>query len=222
MGFVISDDFGRTLDRYNLMKDIRKKMTAELQQLRMQKFQNDICLINAKRQLYSQNVFGIMDMDAMCTKASKYIGMVSRKEIRKNAKCEERNSYDMLKASIGSATGIEIKSIEKIVFYNYSMSFKIHFIDAKYGMKLEIIIPNIRNKAFYPSISCDIGEEYIDESIRNLNTELMHIKHETEFSMDLENIASYPECCWVKGTVCDISEFYDALDKFAESMEQEG
>ncbi|MBO7210520.1 MAG: hypothetical protein J6V44_05900 [Methanobrevibacter sp.] len=211
-------EYSNVLERFDMMEELRNKLSHELNLLKLQKLQNDILYINAKRKLYGKNVFGIMNMDEMCHKASKYLTMLKNKEIRKNAKCEERSFYDVLVASIQNGTGIKVKSIDTIIFYNYDSVFEIDLTDAEYNLNLRISIPNIKNPKFFPTISDTLKEEDVREILYELDLRLSYIKEKTQYSTSLETIVSYPTARDTNGYIEDPEKFKEYLNQFASGL----
>lgn len=211
-------EYSNVLERFDMMTELRNKLSHELNLLKLQKLQNDILYINAKRKLYGQNVFGIMNMDEMCHKASKYLTMLKNKEIRKNAKCEERSFYEVLMASIQNGTGIKVKSIDSIIFYNHDSVFEIDFTDAEYNLNLRVSIPNIKNPKFFPTISDTLKEEDVREILYELDLRLSYIKEKTQYSTSLEIIASYPSARDKNGYIENPEKFKEYLDRFASDL----
>lgn len=211
-------EYSNVLERFDMMTELRNKLSHELNLLKLQKLQNDILYINAKRKLYGQNVFGIMNMDEMCHKASKYLTMLKNKEIRKNAKCEERSFYEVLMASIENGTGIKVKSIDSIIFYNYDSVFEIDFTDAEYNLNLRVSIPNIKNPKFFPTISDTLKEEDVREILYELDLRLSYIKEKTQYSTSLEIIVSYPSARDKNGYIENPEKFKEYLDQFASDL----
>lgn len=211
-------EYSNVLERFDMMEELRNKLSHELNLLKLQKLQNDILYINAKRKLYGKNVFGIMNMDEMCHKASKYLTMLKNKEIRKNAKCEERSFYDVLVASIQNGTGIKVKSIDTIIFYNYDSVFEIDLTDAEYNLNLRVSIPNIKNPKFFPTISDTLKEEDVREILYELDLRLSYIKEKTQYSTSLETIVSYPSARDTNGYIEDPEKFKEYLDQFASGL----
>lgn len=211
-------EYNNVLERFDMMEELRNKLSHELDLLKLQKLQNDILYINAKRKLYGQNVFGIMNMDEMCHKASKYLTMLKNKEIRKNTKCEERSFYDVLVASIQNGTGIKVKSIDSIIFYNYDSVFEIDLTDAEYNLNLRVSIPNIKNPKFFPTISDTLKEEDVLEILYELDLRLSYIKEKTQYSTSLETIVSYPSARDKNGYIENPEKFKEYLDQFASGL----
>ena len=208
-------DSDRILKRFDIMGELRTKLSHDFETIKLQKFQNDILYINAKRKLYGQNVFGIMNMDEMCHKANKYLTMVKNKEIRKNAKCEERSFYEVLVASIQNGTGIKVKSINNIIFYNYDSVFEIDFTEDEYNLELRLSIPNIKNVKFFPTISDTLKDEDVREILFELDLRLSWIKEKTDYSTSLETIVSYPNARDKNGFIESTEKFREYLDTYA-------
>ena len=152
------------------------------------------------------------------SKASKYLTMLKNKEIRKNAKCEERSFYDVLVASIQNGTGIKVKSIDTIIFYNYDSVFEIDLTDAEYNLNLRISIPNIKNPKFFPTISDTLKEEDVREILYELDLRLSYIKEKTQYSTSLETIVSYPTARDTNGYIEDPEKFKEYLNQFASGL----
>jgi hypothetical protein len=211
-------DYDTVLGRFDMMSELRDKLSKELELLRLQKLENDILYINAKRSLYGKTVFGIMNMDEMCHKASKYLNMVKNKEIRKNAKCEERSFYEVLVASIQNGTGIKVKAITDIIFYNYDAVFEIDFEDEEYGLNLRLCIPNIKNSKFFPTIRDSLKDQDIMEILYELDLSLSYIKEKTKYSTSLENIVTYPKARNKYGIIEDTEKFKEYFDAFVQDL----
>ena len=209
-------EYDTVSERFDMMSKLRDKLSKEFELLRLQKLENDILYINAKRSLYGKTVFGIMHMDEMCHKASKYLTMVKNKEIRKNAKCEEKSFYEVLIASIQNGTGIKVKSINNIIFYNYDSVFEIDFTEDEYNLELRLSIPNIKNSKFFPTIRDTLKDEDVREILFELDLRLSWIKEKTDYSTSLEIIVSYPNARDKNGFIESTEKFKEYLDRYVE------
>lgn len=184
--------------QYNLMMELKEKMNKEKELLELQIRENYVHLINRKRGLYQQWMFGIIDFDKGVKMVQTYLAKLNRKEITKHTKCEEKAYYDLMKEHIESETGIKVKSIDKIVIYGYSWGYIIYFTDAKYGKSLRWNIPNLKHERYRPGMyyPTEWGKDTtpdFNNLLDDLNMNLCFVEERTEYYIGLEGIASFPD-----------------------------
>ena len=198
--------------QYNLMMELKEKMNKEKELLEIQIRENYVHLINRKRGLYPQWMFGLVDFDKGIKMVQTYIAKLNRKEITKRTKCEEKSYYDLMKEHMESETGIKVKSIDEIVIYGYSWGYIIYFTDAKYGKPLRWYVPNVKHERYRPVMYYSIswGKDTtpnFDNLLDDLEMKLCFVEERTEGYIGLEVIASFPD---------DIQKFEDFGKKFEE------
>jgi hypothetical protein len=128
---------------------------------------------------------------------------------------EERSFYEVLIASIQNGTGIKVKTINNIIFYNYDSVFEIDFTEDEYNLELRLSIPNIKNAKFFPTISDTLKEEDVQEILFELDLKLSRIKERTNYSTSLEVIVSYPNARDKNGFIESTEKFKEYLDTYA-------
>lgn len=184
--------------------------------LKLMEAENFMTLVDAKRSLYSGTVFGFGTFDEIVRDSQSWIERVQKKEVRKNAKDDQHSSYNMLMTGIESATGIKIKEITRIRMYGYeSYNYEIRFVDKEYGLKLELIIPNVKSPRFRLGIfnaKDTIAKETCASILQDLELRLCYIAVEEENFTKLEHIRNFPSDTY------DISDFKTYLDEFAERL----
>lgn len=109
--------------QYNLMMELKEKMNKEKELLELQIRENYMHLINRKKSLYQQWMFGFVDFDKGIKMVQTYIAKLNRNEITKRTKCEEKSYYDTMKEHMESETGIKVKSIDEIVIHDFNQEF---------------------------------------------------------------------------------------------------
>lgn len=203
--------------QYNLMMELKEKMTKEKELLELQIRENYVHLINRKRGLYQQWMFGLVDFDKGIKMVRTYIAKLNRKEITKRTKCEEKTYYDLMKEHIESETGVAVKSIDEIVIYAYGWGYCIYFTDAKYGKPLRWDIPNLKHERYRPVMyyPTEWGKDTtpnFDNLLDDLEMKLYFVEERTEGYIGLEGIASFPD---------DIQKFEDFGKKLEERFGEE-
>lgn len=203
--------------QYNLMMELKAKMNKEKELLELQIRENYVHLINRKRGLYQQWMFGLVDFDKGIKMVQTYLAKLNRKEITKRTKCEEKTYYDLMKEHMESETGIKVKSIDEIVIYGYSWAYNIYFTDAKYGKPLRWDIPNLKHERYrpvmyYPTTWGKDTTPNFDNLLDDLDMKLCFVEERTEGYIGLEGIASFPD---------GIQRFEDFGKKFDERFGEE-
>ena len=183
--------------QYNLMMELKEKMRKEKELLELQIRENYVHLINRKRGLYQQWIFGFVDFDKSIKMVQAYIAKVNRKEITKRTKCEEKTYYDLMKEHMESETGIKVKSIDEIVIIGYNLGYNIYFTDAKYSKPLRWYIPDLKHKRYQPAMyyPTEWGKDTtpnFDNLLDDLEMKLSFVEERTEGFISLEGIASFP------------------------------
>lgn len=187
--------------------------------LKLMEAENFMTLVNAKRSLYSGTVFGFGTFDAIVRDSQSWIERVQKKEVRKNAKDDQHSSYIMLVTCIKNATGIEIKEITRIRMFGYeNYNYEIRFVDKEHGLKLELIVPNVKSQRFRLGIfdSEDaIAKETCASILNDLELRLCYIAVEEENFTKLEHIRNFPSDTY------DISDFKTRLDESVEWLKRD-
>lgn len=184
--------------QYNLMMELKAKMTKEKELLELQIRENYVLLIRRKMALYQQWMFGLVDFDKGIKMVQTYIAKINRKEITRRTKCEEKTYYELMKEHMESETGIKVKSIDEIVIYGYSWGYIIYFTDAKYNKPLRWDIPNLKHERYRPVMYYPItwGKDTtpnFDNLLDDLDMKLCFVEERTEGYIGLEGIASFPD-----------------------------
>lgn len=109
--------------QYNLMMELKEKMTKEKELLELQIRENYGLLIRRKMALYQQWIFGFVDFDKSIKMVQTYIQKLNSKEITRRTKCEEKTYYDLMKEHMESETGIKVKSIDEVIIYGYGWGY---------------------------------------------------------------------------------------------------
>jgi hypothetical protein len=184
--------------QYNLMMELKAKMTKEKELLELQIRENYVLLIRRKMALYQQWMFGLVDFDKGIKMVQTYITKLNRKEITRRTKCEEKTYYELMKEHMESETGIKVKSIDEVVIYGYSWGYIIYFTDAKYNKPLRWYVPNLKHERYRPVMYYPItwGKDTtpnFDNLLDALDTKLCFVEERTEGYIGLEGIASFPD-----------------------------
>lgn len=186
--------------------------------LKLMEAENFVTLVNAKRSLYSATSFGFGTFDEIVRDSQSWIERVQKKEVRKNAKDDQHSSYNMLVSAIKLMTGIEVKDITRIRIYGYeSYNYEIRFVDKEYGLKLELMIPNVKSPRFRLGIfdaKDAIAKETCASILQDLELRLYYISVEEENFTKVEHIRNFPSDTY------DISDFRKYLDEFAERLKE--
>lgn len=197
------------------MSDIRRQQEF----LRLMEAENFGTLVNAKRSLYYDTSFGFGTFDEIVRDSQSWIERVQKKEVRKNAKDDQHSSYNMLVTSIKLMTGIEVKDIIRIRMYGYERyAYEIRFVDKEHGLKLELMIPNVKSQRFHLGIFAAkdaIAKELCASVLNDLELRLDYISVEEENFTKVEHIRNFPSDTY------DISDFKTHLDEFAERLKRE-
>lgn len=187
--------------------------------LKLMEAENFMTLVNSKRSLYSGTVFGFGTFDEIVRDSQSWIERVQKKEVRKNAKDDQHSSHNMLMTGIENATGIKIKEITRIRIYGYEgYNYEIRFIDKEHGLKLELIIPNVKSSRFRLGIfnaEDAISKENCASILNDLELRLCYIAVEEENYTKLEHIRNFPSDTY------DVSDFKKYLDEFTERMKRD-
>lgn len=187
--------------------------------LKLMEAENFMTLVNAKRSLYSGTIFGFGTFDEIVRDSQSWIERVQKKEVRKNAKDDQHSSYKMLMTGIKNATGIKIKEITRIRLYGYeSYNYEIRFVDKEHGLKLELIVPNVKSQQFRLGIfdaKDAISKEQCASILNDLELRLCYIAVEEKNFTKVERIRNFPSDTY------DISDFKKHLDEFAERMKRD-
>lgn len=187
--------------------------------LNLMEAENFMTLVNAKRELYSGTVFGFGTFDGIVKDAQGWVERVQKKEVRKNAKDDQHSSYNMLMTGIENATGIKIKEITRIRMYGYERyAYETRFVDKEHGLKLELIVPNVKSSVFRLGIfnaRDAIAKERCASILQDLELWLHYISVEEENFTKVERIRSFPSDTY------DISDFKKHLDEFAERLKRD-
>lgn len=183
--------------QYNLMMELKTLMNEQKERLDLQIRENYVSLINRKRSLYPQWVFGFVDFNKGVRMVNSYLQKINRKEIRRNQKCEERTYHDLMCDHIKSETGIAVKSIDEVVFYGYDQAYIIYFTDEKYGKHLRWQIPNLNNPMYNPKMyyPMEFGKDTtpnFENLLDDLDLRLCIVEERTETCVKLETVASFP------------------------------
>lgn len=192
------------------------EIEKKIELLKLMEAENFMTLVNAKRELYSGTVFGFGTFNEIVRDSQSWIERVQKKEVRKNAKDDQHSSYNMLMTGIENATGIKIKEITRIRMYGYeSYNYEILFVDKEHGLKLELIVPNVKSKRFRLGIFGAreaISKETCSSILQDLELRLCYVAIEEESYTKLEHIRFFPSDTY------DISDFKTYLDEFAERL----
>jgi hypothetical protein len=124
----------------------------------------------------------------------------------------------MLVTGIENTTGIKIKEITRIRLYGYeSYDYEIRFVDKEHGLKLELMVPNIKSRRFRLGIfnaENAISKEDCAPILNDLELRLCYVAVEEESYTKLEHIRSFPSDTY------DISDFKKHLDELAERLKR--
>lgn len=200
--------------QYNLMMELKTLMNKQKERLDLQIRENYVSLINRKRSLYPQWIFGFVDFNNGVRMVNSYLQKLNRKEIRRSQKCEERTYHDLMCDHIKSETGIAVKSIDEVVFYGYEQGYIIYFTDEKYGKHLRWQIPNLKNPMYNPKMyyPMEFGKDTtpnFENLLDDLDMKLCIVTERTETCIKLEEVASFPN---------DVTKLEDFGKKFEESV----
>jgi hypothetical protein len=183
--------------QYELMMELESLMKKEKERLELQMRENYVSLINRKKSLYNPWIFSFVDFDSGIKKVNEYINKLKKKEIRKNAKCEEKSYYEIMMEHIEFETGIKVKSIDDVTFWGYGWGYHIYFTDAKYGKPLRWYVPNLKASRYQAKMyyGYNYGKDNTPDFVEllyDLDMKLSYVKEKTENYESLEYIASFP------------------------------
>lgn len=206
--------------RYVRAMKIKEYLRDVTDRIEMQTLENDVALVALKRRLYCCG-FSQLHIEKNCRIVSKWLQDVKSGAVKRNAKCEGKEQYKMLCAVIENDTGIEVKELTDIIFYGLE-GYKFEF-EFKPLMNPKILcrlsVPNFESSHFDASV-CDNMVDYgekkrnYDNIIFDMDTELSVITKRTDWSTELETIASFPN-----GT--PLAEFGDALKQWCLNNKKE-
>lgn len=203
---------------YRTASDAMNSIQKQQKFLELMASENFATLVSAKRNLYSGTVFGFSTFPEIVSDAQSWLERVSKKEVRKNAKDKQHSSYDMLIASLQNATGIEVKEITSIRMFGYDgYNYEIRFVDKEHGLRLELKVPDVRNRRFHTGLSAAsecIKKGMCSSLLNDLDLRLFFIAHEDDGFVKLESICDFP------GTTDTVEEFKEYLDQFAKKKEE--
>lgn len=205
------------LTLYRTALDAMDSIQKQQKFLELMAAENFATLVCAKRDLYAGTVFAFSTFPEIVEDAQSWLERVRKKEVRKNAKDKQHSSYDMLKASLQNATGIEVKEITSIRTLGYeSYNYEIRFVDKEYGLRLELMVPEVRNRRFHIGLtSADecIKKGMCSSLLNDLDLRLYFIANEDDRFIKLESVCDFP------GTTDCVEKFKEYLDQFAARKE---
>ena len=206
-------------NQYNQMMMLKVELNEKEKMLQLQIRENYILLINRKKSLYPGLIFGFTNFLDAINNVSNYFSKIEAKEIRRNTKCQEKTDLMIMMGGIKFQTGIEVKSIDKIVRYGVNHGFYIYFTDKKYGKKFKWYVPNLKHseycpRMYYGSIFGKSQEPNFDYILEQLDMYLYYIESETKSTTVLKTIGSFPN------DIRNLKEFGERLDLFFENKEE--